>query len=37
MIKHENIYASQCHIEKSGMVGLKVLKNFCEEAEKNVS
>lgn len=37
MIKHENIYASQCHIEKSGSVGLKVLKNFCEEATINVS
>lgn len=37
MIKHENIYASQCHIEKSGKVGLAVLKNFCEEAENNVS
>ena len=29
MIRRENIYASQCHIEKSGMVGLTVLKNFC--------
>lgn len=37
MIKHDNIYASQCHIEKSGPVGLIVLKNFCEEAVKNVS
>lgn len=30
MIQHENIYASQCHIEKSGEIGLKVLKQFCE-------
>ncbi|MBO7726479.1 MAG: imidazole glycerol phosphate synthase subunit HisH [Thermoguttaceae bacterium] len=30
MIRHGNIYASQCHIEKSGMVGLTFLKNFCE-------
>ncbi|MBQ3387721.1 MAG: imidazole glycerol phosphate synthase subunit HisH [Thermoguttaceae bacterium] len=32
MIRRGNIYASQCHIEKSGMVGLTVLKNFCEGA-----
>lgn len=37
MIKHENIYACQCHIEKSGSVGLKVLKNFCKEVANNVS
>lgn len=37
MIKHENIYACQCHIEKSGSVGLKVLKNFCEEVANSVS
>ncbi|MBR2693074.1 MAG: imidazole glycerol phosphate synthase subunit HisH [Thermoguttaceae bacterium] len=30
MIRRGNIYASQCHIEKSGPVGLTVLKNFCE-------
>lgn len=37
MIKHDNIYASQCHIEKSGPVGLALLKKFCEEVEKSVS
>lgn len=30
MVKRENIYASQCHIEKSGEVGLRILKNFCQ-------
>lgn len=35
MIKHDNIYASQCHVEKSGSVGLKLLKNFCEEVVIN--
>ena len=30
MVQHDNIFASQCHIEKSGEVGLKVLKQFCE-------
>lgn len=30
MVQHENIYASQCHIEKSGEIGLKVLRQFCE-------
>ncbi len=34
MIRRGNIYASQCHIEKSGEVGLTVLKNFCEGAGK---
>lgn len=28
MIKSDNVYASQFHIEKSGEVGLKILKNF---------
>lgn len=36
MIKHSNIYATQCHIEKSGPVGLKLLKNFCVEVVANV-
>lgn len=30
MVQHDNIYASQCHIEKSGEVGLQVLRKFCE-------
>lgn len=29
MISHDNIYASQCHIEKSGPVGLRILNNFA--------
>jgi len=29
-ISFENIYATQFHPEKSGDLGLKVLKNFCE-------
>ncbi len=33
MIHHKNIFASQCHIEKSGETGLKLLKNFAEYAE----
>ncbi|MDR0914069.1 MAG: imidazole glycerol phosphate synthase subunit HisH [Oscillospiraceae bacterium] len=28
MVEHENIYASQFHIEKSGEIGLQILKNF---------
>lgn len=30
MIQHDNIYASQCHIEKSGEMGLSILKRFCD-------
>ena len=30
MIKHENILATQCHIEKSGTLGLSILKKFDE-------
>lgn len=33
MIAHKNIYAAQFHIEKSGAVGLKLLKNFALIAE----
>lgn len=29
-VNHDNIFASQCHIEKSGEIGLHILKNFCE-------
>jgi len=29
MIAHKNIIASQFHVEKSGIVGLKILKNFA--------
>ncbi len=35
MIKHDNIYAAQCHVEKSGFVGLQLLKNFCTEVVFN--
>lgn len=37
MIQHDNIYASQCHIEKSGEIGLQILKNFCEEVVVNAN
>ncbi len=30
-VGHENIYGCQFHPEKSGEVGLKILKAFCEE------
>lgn len=30
MVKHKNILATQCHIEKSGPVGLAILKKFDE-------
>lgn len=29
-IQYKNIYATQFHPEKSGIVGLKILKNFIE-------
>ena len=29
MIAHKNIFATQFHLEKSGVVGLKLLKNFA--------
>jgi len=29
-VEWENVYACQFHPEKSGNVGLKILKNFCE-------
>lgn len=37
MIRQDNIYASQCHIEKSGPVGLQMLSNFCKMEVDNVS
>lgn len=30
IVKHDNIIATQCHIEKSGPVGLSILKKFNE-------
>jgi glutamine amidotransferase len=30
VVESGNIYASQCHLEKSGLTGLKVLENFAE-------
>lgn len=33
MVQHENIMAAQFHIEKSGPLGLKMLKNFVNLAE----
>lgn len=30
VIRHRNIYATQFHPEKSGIVGLRMLKNFAE-------
>ncbi len=29
MVARENLYASQFHIEKSGEIGLRLLKNFA--------
>ncbi|RPK27815.1 imidazole glycerol phosphate synthase subunit HisH [Paenibacillus xylanexedens] len=29
VVSHENIHATQFHVEKSGEVGLKILENFC--------
>lgn len=33
MVQHENIMAAQFHIEKSGPLGLSMLKNFVDYAE----
>ena len=33
MVQHENIMAAQFHIEKSGPLGLRMLKNFADYAE----
>ena len=33
MVQHENIMAAQFHIEKSGPLGLNMLKNFVDYAE----
>lgn len=33
VIEHCNIYAAQCHLEKSGTTGLALLKNFSDIAE----
>lgn len=30
VIAHKNFVASQFHLEKSGKLGLRILKNFCE-------
>jgi glutamine amidotransferase len=30
VLEHENIYGVQCHPEKSGPVGLKIVQNFLE-------
>ncbi len=35
-VGHKNIYATQFHPEKSGEIGLGILKNFVEEATKKV-
>ncbi|MBJ6362006.1 imidazole glycerol phosphate synthase subunit HisH [Paenibacillus sp. GCM10012307] len=29
VVSHKNIHATQFHVEKSGNVGLQILKNFC--------
>lgn len=34
MVKYKNIYATQFHLEKSGEVGLKLLRNFVEQGGK---
>ena len=31
MVKYKNIMATQFHLEKSGEVGLKLLKNFASQ------
>ena len=33
LVQHENIMAAQFHIEKSGPLGLRMLKNFADYAE----
>jgi glutamine amidotransferase len=35
LIAHKNIYASQFHPEKSGLMGLRMLENFIENIKVN--
>lgn len=34
-VEHENVYACQFHPEKSGEIGLKILKNFADIGREN--